>query len=164
MFLLYIPTCIFFLIYAILVIQNGVRERSRDALIFYYKEVIMNGFALYLLMAAPQSPDGAAGGSGSSLMTFLPFIAIIAIFYFLIIRPQNKKQKETQKMLSALKKGDRVVTIGGIHGTIQSVKEQSVIVKVDENTKIEFSRSAISGIEAAAKESNAEIEDSGEKA
>jgi len=127
----------------------------------------MNGFVLSLLMAAP-SADGAQGGPANSLMTFLPFIAIIAIFYFLIIRPQNKKQKETQKMLSALKKGDRVVTIGGIHGTIQSVKEQSVIVKVDENTKIEFSRSAVSGIEAAAKEekseSNAEIEDSGEKA
>ena len=162
------PTCIFFLVYAILVIQNGVGEHSRDALIFYYKEVIMNDFVFSLLMAAPPSADGASGGSANSLMTFLPFIAIIAIFYFLIIRPQNKKQKETQKMLSALKKGDRVVTIGGIHGTIQSVKEQSVIVKVDENTKIEFSRSAVSGIEAAAKEdkneSNAEIESSGDKA
>jgi len=128
----------------------------------------MNGFIFSLLMASPQAAEGAQGGSANSLMTFLPFIAIIAIFYFLIIRPQNKKQKETQKMLSALKKGDRVVTIGGIHGTIQSVKEQSVIVKVDENTKIEFSRSAVSSIEAAAKEdkneSNAEIEASGDKA
>jgi len=145
-------------------IQNGVGEHSRDALIFYYKEVIMNDFVFFLLMAAPPSADGAPGGSANSLMTFAPFILIIAVFYFLIIRPQNKKQKETQKMLSALKKGDRIVTIGGIHGTIQSVKEQSVIVKVDENTKIEFSRSAISGIEAAARESNAETEDSGEKA
>jgi len=128
----------------------------------------MNGFVLSLLMAAPPAGEGAQGGPGSSLMTFLPFIAIIAIFYFLIIRPQNKKQKETQKMLSALKKGDRVVTIGGIHGTIQSVKEQSVIIKVDDNTKIEFNRGAVSGIEAAAKEdkseNNAEIETSGEKA
>ncbi len=128
----------------------------------------MNGFVLSLLMAAPQGAEGAQGSPANSLMTFLPFIAIIAIFYFLIIRPQNKKQKETQKMLSALKKGDRVVTIGGIHGTIQNVKEQSVIVKVDENTKIEFSRSAISSIEAAAKEdkseNNTETETSGEKA
>jgi len=149
-------------------IQNGVGEFSRDALIFYYKEVIMNGFVLSLLMAAPPAAEGAQGGPTNSLMTFLPFIAIIAIFYFLIIRPQNKKQKETQKMLSTLKKGDRIVTIGGIHGTIQSVKEQSVIVKVDENTKIEFSRSAVSGIEAAAKEdkneNNAETETSGDKA
>jgi len=161
------PTCTFFSIYAILMMQTAFREFSRDALIFYYKEVIMNGFGLFLLMAAPAA-EGAQGGSANSLMTFLPFIAIIAIFYFLIIRPQNKKQKETQKMLSALKKGDKIVTIGGIHGTIQSVKEQSVIVKVDENTKIEFSRSAVSGIESAAKEdkseNNAEIEASGEKA
>jgi preprotein translocase subunit YajC len=59
-------------------------------------------------------------------------------------------------MLSALKKGDKIVTIGGIHGVIQNVKESSVIVKVDENTKLEFSRSAISGVEAAAKEEKTE--------
>jgi preprotein translocase subunit YajC len=79
-------------------------------------------------------------------------VAIIAIFYFLIIRPQNKKQKETQKMLSALKKGDKIVTIGGVHGTIQTVREQTVIVKVDENTKMEFNRSAVSSVVIAAKE------------
>ena len=111
----------------------------------------MNDFVLSLLMATPQAADGSQGGAGG-FMTFLPFVAIIAIFYFLIIRPQNKKQKETQKMLSALKKGDKVVTIGGIHGTIQTVREQSVVVKVDDNTKIEFNRSAISSILTAAKE------------
>jgi preprotein translocase subunit YajC len=116
----------------------------------------MNSFVWYLLTGAQQGREGGSGAT--SLMTFLPFIAIIAIFYFLIIRPQNKKQKETQKMLAALKKGDRVVTIGGIHGTIQSVKEQSVIVKVDDSVKIEFSRSAISTIEAAAKEEKSEEE------
>ena len=123
----------------------------------------MNSFVLYLLMGAPQGADGAA--SGNPLMTFLPFVAIIAIFYFLIIRPQNKKQKETQKMLSALKKGDKIVTIGGIHGTIQNVKEQTVIVKVDEDTKLEFNRSAISTVAAAAKEDKSEIKDeeAGEK-
>ncbi|MCL2269788.1 MAG: preprotein translocase subunit YajC [Treponema sp.] len=121
----------------------------------------MNDFVLFLLMASPQSADGAPGGAAGGIMTFLPFVAIIGIFYFLIIRPQNKKQKETQKMIAALKKGDRVVTIGGIHGTIQTVREQSVIVKVDDSTKIEFNRSAISSIVAAAKEKEAEeIEDS----
>lgn len=115
----------------------------------------MNLFAFPLLMGLGSTTgDAGAAQAGplGSLMSFLPFVAIIAIFYFLIIRPQNKKQKETQKMLSALKKGDRIVTIGGVHGTIQSVKESTVIVKVDENTKIEFSRSAVSGVEAAAKE------------
>jgi preprotein translocase subunit YajC len=81
----------------------------------------------------------------------LPIVAIIGIFYFLIIRPQNIKQKETQRMLSELKKGDRVVSIGGIHGVIQSVREGSVIVRVDENCKIEFSRSAVASVEAAGK-------------
>jgi preprotein translocase subunit YajC len=104
----------------------------------------MKSFALSLLMAAPQG--GGEAGSGSFITTLIPFVLIIAIFYFLIIRPQNKKQKETQRMLGALKKGDKVVTVGGVHGVIQSVKEGSVIVKVDENTKMEFSRNAISNV------------------
>jgi len=112
----------------------------------------MKSVVLSLLMAAPQSADGAAASPGSGLLSFLPLAAIIAIFYFMIIRPQSKKQKETQKMLAALKKGDRVVTIGGIHGTIQSVKESSVVVKVDENTKIEFTRSAVSSVESVSKD------------
>lgn len=88
----------------------------------------------------------AAAGSGSMLMSVLPFGLIILIFYFFIIRPQNKKQKETEKMLSALKKGDKIVTVGGIHGVISSTKEKTVIVKVDDNTKIEFSRAAIATV------------------
>jgi preprotein translocase subunit YajC len=105
----------------------------------------MNSFVLPLLLGAPQGA-GATGGTGSMISTFVPFILIIAIFYFLIIRPQNKKQKETQKMLSALKKGDRIITVGGVHGVISTVRESSVVVKVDENTKIEFSRSAIATV------------------
>jgi preprotein translocase subunit YajC len=115
----------------------------------------MNSLFIPLLMGLGQS-SAEGGGSPNSFISFLPFVAIIAIFYFLIIRPQNKKQKETQKMLSELKKGDKIVTIGGIHGTIQSVKEKTVIVKVDENTKLEFSRNAVSGVDAAAKEDKIE--------
>ena len=102
----------------------------------------MNLFHLPLLMGAPP----ADGGAGSTLFSFLPLVAIIAIFYLLILRPQRTKQQETQKMLSALKKGDRVITIGGIHGVIQTIRDNSVIVKVDENTKLEFSRSAIASV------------------
>ena len=98
------------------------------------------------------APSGTEGSPGGSIMGFLPLVAIIAIFYFLILRPQQKKQKETQKMLSALRKGDRVVTIGGIHGVIQTVKENTVIVKVDESVKLEFNRSAISNVSSQAKE------------
>jgi preprotein translocase subunit YajC len=102
------------------------------------------------------APQGGEGAPGSSLMSFLPLIAIIAIFYFLILRPQNKKQKDTQRMLGALKKGDRVVTVGGIHGVIQSVKETTIIIKVDENTKLEFNRSAIASVSSQAREEKAD--------
>jgi len=119
----------------------------------------MTSFVLPLLMAGQQAGEGGAGGPTSFITTLIPFALIIAVFYFLIIRPQNKKQKETQKMLSALKKGDKIVTIGGIHGTIQSVKESTVIVRVDDNVKLEFNRSAISNVQAAAKEESSESED-----
>jgi len=113
----------------------------------------MNLSNLPLLIGTAQ---GAEGAPGSTFMSFLPLVAIIAIFYFLILRPQNKKQKDTQKMLSALKKGDRVITIGGIHGVIQSVKESTVIVKIDENTKVEFNRGAISTVSSQGKEEKEE--------
>jgi len=117
----------------------------------------MNDFVFQLLMGGAPPAEGAA--SPNPIMTFLPFVAIIAIFYFLIIRPQSKKQKETQKMLSALKKGDRVVTVGGIHGTIQTVRENSLILRVDDNTKIEFSRSAVSSIVSHGKDKEDRDED-----
>ncbi len=97
---------------------------------------------LPLLMAAP----GADGGSGSIVPTLVTFGLVFVIFYFLIIRPQNKKKKDAADLLKALKKGDRVVSIGGIHGTIQSLKEDTVILKVDGNTKMTMSRSAISTV------------------
>jgi len=119
----------------------------------------MNSFIMSLgplarLMGAP-----AGGEGGNPIMSFLPLVAIIAIFYFLILRPQNKKQKETQKMLSALRKGDRVITVGGIHGVIQSVKESTVIIKVDENVKLEFNRAAISTVSSQAREEKEEKTD-----
>ncbi|MBR4374769.1 MAG: preprotein translocase subunit YajC [Treponema sp.] len=88
----------------------------------------------------------AATGSQSMLMTVLPFVLIIAIFYFFIIRPQNKKQKEAEQMRNAISKGDKVVTIGGIHGTVSSVKERTVIIKVEDGARIEFDRSAIASV------------------
>lgn len=118
----------------------------------------MNLF-LPLLQAEPAS-------GGFDIMSFLPFIAIILVFYFLLIRPQNKKRKETEKMLSALKKGDKIVTIGGLYGTIQNVKETTVIIKVDDNVKLEFLRSAISSViapSAVKEEKDDDKDDAGEK-
>lgn len=99
----------------------------------------MNTVSMYLL-------QGAAGGGSNMLLQLAPFALVILIFYFLIIRPQSKKQKQTEKMLDSLKKGDKVVTIGGIHGVVQSVKDGTVVVKVDEACKLEFSRSAVATV------------------
>ena len=108
-----------------------------------------------------QDAAAAAAGTGSLLVSMLPILLIFVIFYFFIIRPQNKKQKETDKMIAALKKGDKVVTIGGIHGTVAQTKEKTVIVKVDDNAKIEFSRSAIASVtvQGSSKEEKVEKKD-----
>lgn len=107
-----------------------------------------NVFAnLPMLMGAPGGSGAqAASGSGQLVTTIITFGLVFVIFYFLIIRPQNKKQKETKRMLEALKKGDRVVTAGGMRGTIASIKDDVIVLKVDGATKIEFNRSAISGV------------------
>ena len=99
----------------------------------------MNVFIAFPLWQA--SATARDGG-----MMLLMIVAMFVIMYFFMIRPQNKKQKEMEKMLSALKKGDKVVTIGGIHGVVSSVKENTIIVKVDDDCKIEFNRSAISSV------------------
>jgi preprotein translocase subunit YajC len=99
------------------------------------KEII----SLYpLLQTADQNTNWI-----NQLSPFALIIGMFLIFYFLLIRPQQKKQKELKKMLESLKRGDKVVTIGGMWGSITDVKEKTVIVKVDDNTKLEFSRDAI---------------------
>jgi preprotein translocase subunit YajC len=90
---------------------------------------------------------GSGNSTGSMISTLVTFGLVFVIFYFLIIRPQNKKQKETRKMIEAVKKGDKVITAGGIHATVYTVKEKTVILKVDDNTKMEFSKSAIASVE-----------------
>ncbi|MGE5197137.1 MAG: preprotein translocase subunit YajC [Deltaproteobacteria bacterium] len=77
------------------------------------------------------------------LVNLFPLILIFIVFYFLIIRPQKSKEKEHQKMLSGLNKNDEVVTTGGIHGTIVNVKDKTVILRVDDDVKIEVEKSCI---------------------
>ncbi|WP_037571647.1 preprotein translocase subunit YajC [Spirochaeta cellobiosiphila] len=89
-----------------------------------------------------------SGTPGPEMMgTLITFGLVFLVFYFLIIRPQNKKQKETKKMIAAIKKGDKVTSIGGIKGIVHTVKEDSVLVTVDDNTKLEFTKGAISDVE-----------------
>ena len=90
-----------------------------------------------------------AGGQMSSM--FITFGLVFVVMYFLIIRPQSKKQKQAKAMLAALKKGDRVATIGGIRGIIHSIKDDVIIIKVDDNTKIEFSKGAVATVLVVAK-------------
>ncbi len=82
----------------------------------------------------------AQGGMGGMLVTFG---LMFAVMYFLIIRPQQKRQKEHQAMLDAVKKGDRVITSGGLHGVVKDVRDDTLLVKIAENTVVEISRAAI---------------------
>ena len=84
-----------------------------------------------------------AGGQPDPLLSFLPLILIFVVFYFLLIRPQQKKAKEERVFREGLSKGDKVMTIGGIHGTIESLEETSALVKVDTNTKLRFDKTAL---------------------
>lgn len=109
--------------------------------------------SLPLLLGAPEAGGASSGGgSGQLVTTFVTFGLVILIFYFLIIRPQSRKNRDTKNMLAAIKKGDKVVTAGGIRGTILSVKDQVVVLKVDDNVKLEFSKSAISNVVEQSKE------------
>ena len=89
--------------------------------------------------------QGGTTGGGGGIVSLLPLVFIFFIFYFLLILPQRKKEREHQKMLQSLRKGDKVVTTGGIYGTVVNIKDKSVVLKVDDNTRIEFTKSSISG-------------------
>jgi preprotein translocase subunit YajC len=97
-------------------------------------------------------------GGGQMASMFVTFGLVFVVMYFLIIRPQSKRQKQAKAMLAALKRGDRVVTIGGIHGIVHSIKDNVVIIKVDDNTKIEFSKSSVATVLQQAK---ADVEPAG---
>ena len=110
-----------------------------------------------ILYAFATNPDAPQGGGG--IAAFLPFFLIMVIIYFLMIRPQGKKRKEKQNMLGALKKGDKVITIGGIHGTVVGIKNQGKIfvLKIDKNLNININRSAIAGLANSVTEQDTQI-------
>jgi len=85
--------------------------------------------------------------TNSLLMTpLIPYLLIFLIFYFLIIKPQRDKQRDHKQLLAALKKNDEVVTAGGIHGTVINVKETTVVIRIDDNVKMEVDREAITSV------------------
>lgn len=94
---------------------------------------------LLIMMTPP------AGGQGGGIMSFLPLIAIVVVFYFFMIRPQMKKAKEQKKYIESLKKGDKILTIGGIYGKIVDVREdESMIIEVEDGSKMRISKNAVS--------------------
>ncbi|MCY9006826.1 preprotein translocase subunit YajC [Peribacillus frigoritolerans] len=92
-----------------------------------------------------------------SLTQILPLILMFVLFYFLLIRPQQKRQKATQNMQSSLKKGDKVATIGGMHGTIDAIDEQQIVIKSPDGTKLTFDRAAIREITESAPNKEASL-------
>ncbi len=94
------------------------------------------------------APKGSAGAqpAPNPIMSFIPMVVVIGILYFLIIRPQQQQTKAHNRLLDALKTGDRVVTSGGIHGTVTSIKGPVVQVKIAENVRVDVNRSAITQV------------------
>ena len=86
----------------------------------------------------------APGGGIESML--IPLVLIVVVFYFFMLRPQQKRQKERQKLLDSIKKGDKVITAGGIHGTVEGVTDKTLLVRVSDNMKITLERSSVSTI------------------
>jgi len=105
--------------------------------------------SVFILSAMPVLAEGAAAATAEKKSGLSPLILIGGIFvimYFLMIRPQKKKQKEKMAMLSAVEIGDKIISIGGIYGEVKQVKDNSVRVQIDDHTRIELAKSSISTI------------------
>lgn len=89
---------------------------------------------------------GGQGGQAGGIAGFLPIIILFAIFYFLLIRPQQKKAKEHREMIANLKKGNRIVTSGGIYGTIQSIDDTTISLEIAEKVKIKVTRGNVAAV------------------
>ena len=103
--------------------------------------------------------NGPAGAGASMGSTLVMMVAMIAIFYFMLIRPENKRKKEAEQMRSAVKKGDKITTIGGIVGTVVDVKENNIVIETSaDQVRIELAKWAISTNETAAEAAKAEAQ------
>ena len=98
------------------------------------------------LAYAAAGPPANGGGPAGIINMILPFAAMFAILYFIVLRPQQRQKGERERMLAALKKGDRVVTTSGMHGTVVGVSEHTVTLRVADQVKLDFDRSAVGRI------------------
>jgi preprotein translocase subunit YajC len=102
--------------------------------------------------AMAPSPGGQQGGIEGLAASLLPLVLIFVVFYFLLIRPQQKKAKEHRQMLDNLKKGDKVVTAGGIYGVVDSVEAKTLVLKVAENVKVKVGKGYIATVRSTSDE------------
>jgi len=100
------------------------------------------GMELAYAMGAP----GGGGGQGSSFMTFLPIIFIFVIFYFLLIRPQQKRAKEHRTLLETIKTGEYILTSGGIYGRITGIKDNIITLEISDKVRVKVNRGNIAGV------------------
>jgi preprotein translocase subunit YajC len=100
----------------------------------------------FLAHAMGTGGTGGAGGAGGGLGTFVPLILMFAIFYFLLIRPQQKKAKQHKQMLASVRKGDKVVSAGGLHGVITGITDDVVTMEIAPKVRVKVSRGSISGV------------------
>lgn len=105
--------------------------------------LLLVAIAVSAFAQSPAAPDP----TGQLLSTLVMFALIIVVFYFFIIRPQQKRQREHQKMLSELKRGDRVITTSGMYGTVADLDEKTVVLQIADNVRVRFEKAAIASVE-----------------
>lgn len=121
-----------------------------------YKNVIAIISIALMTMGGCMAPGGE-GGAGGSPLAFLPFVLIFVLFYFLILRPQQKQTRKKEEMLKSLKRGDNVITAGGIYGKIINISEDDIVtLEISKGVSIRIARSGITGLEGQAKEESKE--------
>ena len=106
-------------------------------------------------------PGGAGGEGGGGFSTFIPLILMFVIFYFLLIRPQQKKTKEHRQMITNLKKGDRVITSGGLHGQITGLSETTLTVEIADKVRVKIARGNVAALSQTSGQAPAPAKDKG---
>lgn len=106
--------------------------------------ILITSIAVFLI-GCPMQP-GTGGGGGSQFAAFIPFILIFVIFYFLILRPQQKQSKQRQEMLKSIKRGDNVITSGGLYGKVLNIVDDVITLEIAKGVSVRVSRAGISGL------------------
>jgi preprotein translocase subunit YajC len=123
-----------------------MEERVLPAIPDLLRERIdVEGGIMSHLFFAFANPSGTEGGP-SLLTSFIPILLLFVIFYFLLIRPQQKKQKQHQSLISSLRRGDKIVTNGGLYGTVVDVKDHVIVLKIADDVKVELVKNAVATV------------------